>query len=143
MKKIICLILVFVLVVFSIPVSVAETRSAPVSYSASNVSHRFNTGSKTNTIYSRAIETPANIVYINSNNPSQYHSSYHYVKFINQDGDAVGGGYQPVYAGGTGYVSFSSSSVTSLYAMIKNIYYKTSESYYKMTTSGIFNLSIS
>jgi hypothetical protein len=141
MKKTLCLILAFVLALLSVPVTIAETRSGPKTYSASNVSHRFNTGRVSNTIYTHAVEFSDVIIYINSNNPSQSHTSYHCVKFMNQDGDHIGGGYRNVYQDGHCSVSFNSASVTSLYLTIKNKYYGTTESYYKMTTSGSFHLS--
>ena len=57
-KKMICLILTLCLAFLFVNTSVAETRLNPTSYSASNVSHYFNTSSKSNTVYTHAIDVP-------------------------------------------------------------------------------------
>ena len=144
MKKGMCLVLTFVLVILSVSVSHADMTSGPVDYSASNVSHYFNTGSKTIGSYRHAFDTPATIVYINVNDSTDTHQSYHLVKFIDNEGNALGGSSYHVSTLEDGYdIGFSNPTGTSAYARIKNRYYGTSESYYKMTTTGAFNLTFS
>ena len=141
-KRVICLTLSFILAFLFANVSTAETRSAPVEYNRTGISHRFDTGSISKPANGwKAKDTAASIVYVNSNDPTQIRNNdYHLVKFINQDGYSVGGSYHQVSVGHPYSVIVNDDNTTSVHARIKNRYYGTSESYYKMSTQGMFSM---
>ena len=121
--------------------SSADTKYYKAGYTTP-VSHRFNTGAlylEAKRVWLDASDYPNEIIYVNENNPADTLSDYHCVRFIADGGQTICS-YMNVYSGGSvGITTFGSyASTPSLRAQIKNQYYGTSQSYYKMKTKGNF-----